>query len=99
MTDDRADRSVVHRIIRIRVEKWWLQNSGRKHDLVHHRLVIRIHSWGRHSPVGPIAWFADLLQVAVSFKLVGANAVQNEGAAVYLQDGIIEPFVWITDLN
>ena len=99
MADHGANRAVVHPVVSIRVEERRLQNAGRKHNLVHVRVVIRVHGRRRHAPIGAIDRLADLLQIAVGFKLSGTHCVQHVRAAVDLQQRIIEPFVGIADLD
>ena len=85
MANDCPDPAVVHSVVCVRVEERRPQNAGRKDDLVHGRLIIRVHSRRGHSPVGAIDWLADLLQVPIGRKFFGAKRVHNERAAVDLQ--------------
>ena len=53
VTDHAADRAVVDRGIRVRIEHRRLQNSGRKNDVAQ-RAVVGVVRLRRHSPIGAI---------------------------------------------
>ena len=61
--DHRADRAVVHRVVGVEVEERRLQDRGREDDLVHPRVVVRVHRLRRHQPLGPVDRLAELGQV------------------------------------
>ena len=61
MSNHRADAAVIDCVVSIGVEERRLQNSGRENDLVHLRIVIRVHSRRSHSPFRPIDRFADFV--------------------------------------
>ena len=43
-----ADTTVICRIISIDIKEWWLQDSGRKNNLIHTWHVIGVHGLWRH---------------------------------------------------
>ena len=55
-----ADTAVVHCIVKLCVVERRLQNARRKIDVVHLRIVIRIHRWWCHLPLLLIHGLADL---------------------------------------
>ena len=85
MADDGANPAVIHCLVGVRIEERRLQNAGWKHDFVHVRVIISVHRWRRHPPVGAIDWFADLLNVTISLELFSSQRVQDVRAAVDLE--------------
>src|SRR6476469_3466771 len=65
VADDRADRSVVGRIVAVGIEERILQDRSREHDLVHARVVVGVDRLGGHMPLIAVDRFADLVQLAV----------------------------------
>src|SRR5437899_4030680 len=50
VADYRTHPAIVNRVIGLRIIKRRLQDSCRKHNFIHRRVVIRVHSRRRHSP-------------------------------------------------
>ena len=61
MPDDRTNSAVVDGIVGIGEEKWRLQNSRWKDNLVHLWIVISVHGRRGHAPVSPINRLADFV--------------------------------------
>jgi hypothetical protein len=64
VADDRANRAVVHRRIRARIEERRLQDALWEHDLVLEAAVIGIHRLWRHPPLLAIDELAEIRQRA-----------------------------------
>src|SRR6185503_10899444 len=64
MADDSSDRSIINRIVCVGVEKWRLQDARRKRDIVIERAVAGVDGRRRHTPLLPVNWFVDLVEVA-----------------------------------
>ncbi len=77
VTDDRADRSVVGRIVAARIEERILQDRSREHDLVHAGVVVG-DRLGRHVPFVAVDRFADLVQLAVELESVSGPHVDHQ---------------------
>ena len=85
VTDYCSDPAVIHCVIRVGVEEWRLQNAGRENNLVHLRIVVRVHRRRRHSPFRAIDRFADLVQLALRFKIFCAQFIQHKRPAIDLE--------------
>ena len=85
MSDHRADAAVIDCVVGIGVEERRLQNSSRENNLIHVRVVIGIHRRRCHSPFGAIHWLADFLELAINFKVLGSDRVENVGSSVDLE--------------
>ena len=59
VADHAADRAVVHRRVRIHVEKGWLQDACRKHDFVERCVVIGVDRLRGHEPFVAIGLGAE----------------------------------------
>ena len=99
VADDGADAAIIHRVVRVRVEERWLQNSGRENNLVHLRIVVGVHRRRRHSPFGAIDRLADFVQLAFRFKILRSQLIQHEWPAIDHQGRIIAPLFRVTDLH
>jgi hypothetical protein len=78
VADDRADRSVVGRIVAIGIEERILQDRGREHDLVHARVVVGVDRLGGHVPLIAVDRFADLVQLPAELKSMSRPHVGHE---------------------
>ena len=85
MADYGANPAVVHCVVGIGIEEGRLQNAGRKHNLVHVRVVVGVDRRRCHSPVGAIDRLADLVNVAIGFEFFGPQRVQHKWPAIDLQ--------------
>src|SRR5437868_8006582 len=93
MTDDCADAAVVHRVIRLRVEEWRLQNAGREHDLVAARIIISVYGWRRHAPFAAIDRLADLRHLPGALEDFAAQYIHRIRIAIDREQRIIAPFI------
>ena len=59
MADNRTDSAVIGCNIGFQIEERWLQDSGRKDDLVLDRVVVSVNSLRGHQPFGLINWLTD----------------------------------------
>jgi len=62
--DDGPDRAEVHRVVELLVEERRLQDAGGEVDVVHERVVVRVHRRRRHLPLAAIHRLADPVQFA-----------------------------------
>ena len=99
VSDDGANPAVINCVVGIGVEERRLQNSSRENDLIHVRVVIRVHRRRCHAPFGAIDRFADLLKLAVDLEIFSADRVEDEWTPIDLKQRIIAPFVGVTDLD
>ena len=60
MADNRTDSAVIGCDICFQIKERWLQDGGRKDDLVLDRVVISVNGLRGHQPFGLINWLADL---------------------------------------
>ena len=78
MSDDRANAAVVDCVVGFRIEERRLQNRGRKHDLVHLRVVIGIDCLRGHLPLFPIDRLAELADVVAIIEARRTHHVPDE---------------------
>ena len=97
VTDDRADRTVVHRRIRGQIEERRLQDARREDDLVLEPAVVRIHGLWRHRPLLAIDWLAEIRQLILPLETAGSLHVAVQIADVRLQSRVVAPLVGISD--
>src|SRR5438552_16820468 len=98
LPDDSTHAPVVHRVIRVRIEKRRLHDSGREDDLVHRWVVIRIDRRRCHSPLGAIDWLTDSGQVPTALVLAHGDLIVEERSRFDGERGVITPLVGISDL-
>ena len=99
MTDHSPDATVVGRIIGLGIKEWRLQNRGRKHDLIHTGVVVRIHSLRSHAPLFTVDWFMQSIDLPKMLCSRGPHHVAQQIALRNFQLGIVSPFVRITNLS
>ena len=98
MSDGAAGVAIVRRRIRGRIERRRLQHSRRKVNVIHLRVVIRIHRGRSHSPLAPVQRFADFSQFPVEFKLPSPLHVAQFISAHDFQLAVVAPFVGVANL-
>ena len=68
VSDDRADTSVIGRVIRLDIEKRRLQDGGREDNLIPLRVVISVDSLRGQEPFRLVNRSIQLVEVATVFK-------------------------------
>ena len=68
MADDRADRAIIDRRVRLRVEEGRLQDAGREHDLVLEAAVIGVHRRRAHRPFLAVDRLAEVAQLIIPLE-------------------------------
>src|SRR5690348_14520367 len=99
VADDRADRSVVGRIVAVGIEERILQDRSREHDLVHARVVVGVDRLGGHVPLIAVDRFADLVQLAAELESMSRPHVGHEIRRVDPEAGVVPPSVRVSDLR
>ncbi len=98
MADDAADMAVVHREIGLLVVKRGLQNAGRKVNVVHAGVVIGVDGGRGHAPLEAVDRLADLVQLAVTFKRVGALLIAKGIRGGDGERRVVAPVLRVADL-
>src|SRR5208282_1345712 len=98
VADYRADRAVVHRIFQIAVEKWWLQDPGRKVDGIQLLIVVGVDRGRRHAPLRAIDRLSNLSELAIKLERCGLVIIDQIAGARNLHRGVIAPVIGIPDL-
>ena len=78
VSDHRTDAAVVHGVISMLIEEWWLQDCSGEHDLILERVIVRVDRLRRHQPFFAINWLADLVQGAVDFEIRHPHHVADQ---------------------
>src|SRR6266487_2315213 len=99
VTDDRADRSVIGRIVAARIEERILQDRSREHNLVHARVVVGVDHLGSHEPLVMVDRLADLVHLAVELESMSGTHVGHETCRIDPQAGVVPPSNRVADLR
>src|SRR5882724_8085118 len=62
MADHQPDGAVIHGIVPVLEEEWWLQYARREINIVGRGIVIGVYSGWRHMPLGAVHRLADSVQ-------------------------------------
>src|SRR5580692_3295493 len=82
---------VVDRVILGGIEERWLQNPSREVDGIGLRILIGVHRWRRHSPLGSVERLANLLELAVQLEGRGSLYVQQMIVRANFQGRVVTP--------
>ena len=100
VTDDRADRAEVHRVVGLCVEERRLKNRGGEDDLVLGRVVVGVDRLGGHVPLVAVHRAAELGPLAVGGVGVGgAHVLDDGGLGVQVQRRVVAPLDGVADLG
>ena len=99
VADDRADRAEVRGGVPRGVEEWGLEDGGREHDLVHARVVVRVHRLRGHEPLIAVDRLADLAELAAELELGDAPRVAEQVARVDGERRVVAPLHGVADLR
>src|SRR5215471_19397253 len=97
VSNNGTNRPIVDCVIGIREKEWTLEDSGRKHDLIAVRAVIRIHHLWYHPPFRGINRLADPGKMPFHLEGLPRKDVEDIGLAADLQLAVVPPLVGITN--
>ena len=82
MADNCPNTAVIGCDIGIQIKERWLQDGGRKDDLILDRVVISVNSLRGHQPFGLINWLADLGEFDIAGKFGDATNIFKEAISL-----------------
>src|SRR5207302_7822448 len=94
MANDSANVTVVHGVIHLLVEKRRLQNTGRKIDVVHLRVVVGIDGGRGNLPFSAIDRLANFVQLPVKLKRDRSLHVPERVIPPNGNRAVVAPPVW-----
>src|SRR5580658_2617902 len=99
MADERADRSVVGRVVAAGIEERILQDRCREHDLVHAVVVVGADGLGGHEPLIAVDRLADLVELPAELETMSRPHVGHEIRRVDREAGVVPPSIRVADLR
>ena len=100
MSDNDSDRSVVDRVVSIRIEERRLEDSCREADLVGGRVVICVDGLRRHAPLSLVGRLAELGEIVGHVPLARSPEILEIALfRIDVEGGIVLPLVRVADLH